>query len=126
MKRLPPLLAAFLLAGCTTDDDCAGITCGAVDPPIELRVRGSAAATITASRQDGAALEAACQPNGSESLCTVDASSGASQVGVYLVQLEAPGFQPVELDVVVEATPPGGCCNPGYVSEYLTIDLAPL
>jgi len=121
------LVAGWILSSCAVfeDGDCDGVACGAAAPPLEIVVLGVPDATVTVARQDGAAVETACDSVDSDTLCTSNTAPPATQAGLYLVHVEAPGRVAADLEVVVAATPPGGCCNPGYVAESVTIELDP-
>lgn len=115
------VLALSALA-CAPADDCDGVDCGPADPPLTIVVAGVPDATVTVTRQDGVPVETTCGTLGADTSCE-STTREAAQPGVYLVHAEATGYEPADLEVTVEATPPGGCCNPGYVAETVTIDL---
>jgi hypothetical protein len=118
------LLAAAGLGACASDDDCRGIACGAALPPVTVVVRGVSDAVVSVERPDGVAVQIACSADDPDTYCDANTAEG-SQPGTYLVHAEALGYEATEREVVVDATPPGGCCNPGYLGQTVTIDLEP-
>lgn len=117
-------LAAAGLGACASDDDCRGIACGAALPPVTVVVRGVSDAVVTVARPDGVAVQIACSAGDPDTYCDANTAEG-SQPGTYVVHAEAIGYEPADREVVVDATPPGGCCNPGYLGQTVTLDLEP-
>jgi hypothetical protein len=127
------VLLAGLFAGCGTADPCVGVMCGASEPPVELTVVDGlgvrvAGARVSATRRDGVVIASSCDPRPStDAACELGVAPGASATGAgtYDVQVEASGFGPADATVVVPAST-GGCCNPGYLTQRVTVALSPL
>jgi hypothetical protein len=117
-------LAAAALGACASDDDCRGIACGPTGPPVEVIVRGVPDATVACTRADGVTVDVSCSSGDPDTYCSCD-TADRSEAGTYLVHVEAAGYEPADREVVVDATLPGGCCNPGYLGQTVTIDLEP-
>jgi hypothetical protein len=122
--RAALLLVAACLGACASDDDCRGIACGPTPPPVEVIVRGVPDATVTCARADGVTVDVSCSSGDPDTYCSCD-TADRSEPGTYLVHVEAAGYASEDREVVVDATPPGGCCNPGYLGQTVTIDLEP-
>jgi hypothetical protein len=122
--RAALLLVAVCLGACASDDDCRGIACGPTAPAVEVVVRGVPDATVTCARADEVAVDVSCYASDPDTRCEC-AAPDPVKAGTYLVHVEAVGYDTAEREVVVDATPPGGCCNPGYIGQTVTIDLEP-
>jgi hypothetical protein len=123
MFRAALLLVAACLGACASDDDCRGIACGGAAPPVEVVVRGVPDATVTCTRDD-MPVDISCYASDPDTRCEC-AAPDPVKAGTYLVHAEAAGYEAADREVVVDATLPGGCCNPGYLGQTVTLDLEP-
>lgn len=99
--------------------------CGEAGPPIETTVRDVVDAAVTVTRQDGVPVETSCGNQLTNTHCQSAVATATSPVGVYDVHVEAAGYQAFDAEIVVESSPPGGCCNPGFIEERVTVELTP-
>jgi hypothetical protein len=129
LRLLALLVAGPLLASCEVFDEqgCPGVVCGGLDAPVEITVRDVIGAAVTVTRQDGVAVETGCANQGTSTHCSSEVSWPDARVGVYVVHIEAAGFQAFDDELVVEARPlpPDACCGISYTEQHVTVELTP-
>lgn len=129
-----PLLAALVLGGCElssnlgrsfSDDDeaagarsCDGVVCGPCPPAITVRVTGADDNPMPEATLYG--IDGSCGPDGAVTVC----STNVHAPGDYKFQVQAPGYQPASLEVMVpEMLVVGACCNCGYDAMVANVTL---